>query len=146
MSETQIIAKCACEAVQLVLDGISDERHLCCCDDCQRRTGSAFGISWYYERARVLSRRGDVGTFERVGTNGSHYAFHFCRSCGTTVFWDELGTDRVGIAGGCIPAAEHIGPQDVVWAISRPVWYSPPKDIIWFEKGTSGAVLHRPGA
>lgn len=144
MGDDTVTATCGCGTLNVTLSGISKERHLCCCVDCQRRTGSAFGVSWYYPDTELIAVSGPYETFERIGTRGTHYHFHYCPSCGTTVFWHVDGEGEIGVAAGCIPPAHHIGPQDVVWVSSKPQWYAPPLDLPWYSQGHASEIVHRP--
>jgi len=139
-----ITARCHCGALQVRLARVADERHMCCCSDCQRRTGAPGSVSWYYDAEDLLGVSGAYGTFERVGTRGTRYAFHFCLGCGSNVLWRVAGSGAVGVAAACVPAEHHAAPMDVVWAPSRPAWFEPPRDIAWYEKGTSSPVIHDP--
>jgi len=144
MAKTIITATCACRSLKVELDGIAGERHMCCCEECQRRTGSPVSVSWYYRLDALLGVSGDYGTYSRTGTKGMRYDFHFCLGCGATVFWHANGDQAVGVAGGCIPVAEHVPPQDVVWVRSKPAWFEPPRDIPWYREGTKSDVVWRP--
>lgn len=144
MTQAAITASCACAAHQVRLAGVSGERHMCCCADCQKRTGSPAGVSWYYDSGQVLAVTGAFSTFARTGTNGTRYQFHFCTACGSTVHWSVEGTNAVGVAAGCIPAEHHLPPQDVVWVRSKPDWFRPPRDIPWHDMGTRSPIVHQP--
>lgn len=145
MSEQTIMASCSCGQLKVELAGIAKERHMCCCEDCQRRTGTAFSISWYYSLKAVLAISGAYGTHARTGTVGTAYEFHFCRDCGSTVFWHANGDQAVGVAGGCVPVERHVSPQDVVWVRSKPAWFEPPRDIPWHIEGTKSEIVWQPG-
>jgi hypothetical protein len=103
-------ATCACGQASITVDAPPTSHGICHCTNCKRRTGSAFGISAYFDRAAVVSQSGETRT----------YAFHhdaqdhdqerrFCPSCGTTLFWFvSTLPGQIGIAGGCF-ADEGIG-------------------------------------
>ena len=60
---------------------------VCHCLACQRRTGSPFGQQsrWRAERVTIT---GPSTTFVRVGDEGTRIAFHFCPTCGATVYYE----------------------------------------------------------
>jgi hypothetical protein len=76
---------------------------VCHCNNCKRRTGSAFGISAYFDRSAVVRQEGrtSVYSFHHAAQNHDQHR-HFCSKCGTTLFW-YVSTlpDMIGIAGGC---------------------------------------------
>jgi hypothetical protein len=50
------IVKCCCEQTTIEVDGDPEFYGLCHCDNCKRRTGSAFGVSAYLETIKLLQR------------------------------------------------------------------------------------------
>lgn len=79
-------AHCACRQLQVESDGDPLIVSLCHCTECQRRTGSPFGLGAWYAKENVRIR-GETKTFvrpieDRTVTN------HFCPRCGGTVLWE----------------------------------------------------------
>src|SRR5688572_25172547 len=94
---------CACGAVRYEATGEPRRIAVCHCKDCQRRTGSAFGVACYFPRASVRLLGGETRTFERRSDAGRRVTLRFCERCGTTVLWDiEVVPDLVGIAAGTL--------------------------------------------
>ncbi len=84
VSDEKLLAQCGCGKLKVELDGVTESRFLCCCSECQRRTGSLFSSSWYYITDTARHLEGDYGAFPRVGTKGTRYNFHFCTSYAST--------------------------------------------------------------
>jgi hypothetical protein len=59
---------------------------ICHCLACQQRTGSVFGTQARFHRENVAID-GHSTTFTRAGDSGSSATFHFCPTCGSTVYW-----------------------------------------------------------
>ena len=57
------------------------------CDACQRHTGTAFHIGASYPKHRVRLD-GERKLYERDADNGHRIRFHFCPTCGSTLFWE----------------------------------------------------------
>jgi hypothetical protein len=76
---------------------------ICHCTNCKRRTGSAFGISAYFDRTSVVEQAGNTLTYVFHHEAQNHdQERHFCQACGTTLFWFVSTTpEKIGIAGGC---------------------------------------------
>ncbi len=76
---------------------------VCHCTDCKRRTGSAFGLSSYFPRTRVVATDGQTGVYAFRHARCAHdQARHFCVRCGTTLYWTISALPAlIGIAGGC---------------------------------------------
>ena len=54
---TERLANCACGRFQLRCQGEPRRVSMCHCIDCQRRTGSAFGVAAFFERDKVRIER-----------------------------------------------------------------------------------------
>ena len=48
------IARCCCEEIGIEVEGLPFLHVVCHCDNCKRRTGSAFGIAAYFEDSQIL--------------------------------------------------------------------------------------------
>lgn len=96
-------ATCACGQASITVSARPRMLGVCHCTNCKRRTGSAFGISAYFERSDVVSRLGEteVYAFHHAARNHDQER-HFCKRCGTTLFWFiSTMPEQIGIAGGC---------------------------------------------
>jgi hypothetical protein len=61
---------------------------MCHCLACQRRTGSVFGVVARFPKERVTAIEGSSTTYVRVGDEGGRIEFHFCPTCGATVYYE----------------------------------------------------------
>lgn len=114
-------ARCACGQLQIVCQGVPEKVSACHCLECQRRTGSAFGVAAFYDRVRT-STRGASRVFERDSDSGFSVAHHFCTACGTTVFWyPARKPGLVAVAGGCF-GDEFPAPTQQVYEHHRKTW------------------------
>lgn len=93
-------ATCACGQLRAVCEGEPVRTSVCHCLDCQRRTGSAFGFNARFARSSVRIE-GEKKTWSRVADSGNSLTFHFCPSCGTTLYWflHDL-PDLIAVAAG----------------------------------------------
>ena len=96
-------ATCACGSTSITVNAPPVLLGVCNCTNCKRRTGSAFGISAYFEREAVVSQQGATGVYAFHHKELNHdQERHFCSACGTTLFWYVSNMpSRIGIAGGC---------------------------------------------
>ena len=60
-------AACFCGDYSVTLEGDPMLVSSCCCTRCQRRTGSFFGVTAYFEPAQLVARHGKAATFRRDG-------------------------------------------------------------------------------
>lgn len=79
-------AKCACGQLSATVEGEPVRLSMCHCLDCQRRTGSVFGVQARYPREDVTIS-GASSEYARVADSGNTIRFAFCPECGSTVHW-----------------------------------------------------------
>ena len=97
------IAECCCGQLSLELSGAPEIHGVCHCNNCKKRTGSAFGISSYFNNNQILKKNGDANCYSLHNFEKNHdQQRYFCKVCGTTLFWSvSTMPDLTGIAGGC---------------------------------------------
>jgi len=126
------IARCCCGSLRAEATDEPSLVGVCHCMECQRRTGSAFGVSIYFPKDQVRAE-GPSKIYVRGSDSGRKLEFHFCPDCGTTVFWyAEFLPDHIGIAFGAFtddwPALgqhEPIDPLPWPTTIGQPLAASP---------------------
>jgi hypothetical protein len=80
------IAHCCCGSLSAEATGEPSLVCVCHCTECQRRTGSAFGVSTYFPKDQVRTE-GPSKVYARGSDSGRKVELHFCPDCGTSVFW-----------------------------------------------------------
>jgi hypothetical protein len=109
---------------------------MCHCVDCQRRTGSVFGITAFFERGAVSIVQGASKTFARNSAAGKPVTFHFCPDCGTTVFWEpDRMPQLIGVAVGTFADSSFPQPDQSVWTDHKHAWLSLPGEMRTFAAG-----------
>jgi len=95
---------------------------LCHCVDCQKRTGSAFGVAAFYKAADVEAQ-GATRTYERPADGGQAVTFRFCPTCGSTVLWEPHGKPGIiGVAVGAFADPTFPAPGQEVHTEDRYAW------------------------
>ncbi|MBZ9916456.1 MULTISPECIES: GFA family protein [unclassified Mesorhizobium] len=119
---TSRIARCACGQLQIRCPQQPVKISLCHCLDCQRRTGSPFGIAAFFD-ADAIDIEGSSQTFRRNSDSGFPVTFHFCGNCGSTVFWyPSRKPEAVAVAVGCFADPSFPAPTQAVYGESRHDW------------------------
>lgn len=130
----QRIARCACGDLQLACKGEPRKVSLCHCLDCQRRTGSILSIAAFYDRSAVTLVKGASRRFTRDSDSGRPVAFHFCPTCGASVFWEPARMPHlIGVAVGAFGDPGFPAPQQAVWTRDRHPWLNMPEGMPSFE-------------
>jgi len=130
----QRTAQCACGAVQVVAAGEPVSVVACHCVDCQRRTGSVFGVGAYYPDDRITIS-GATCEFVRPTDAGNQFFTHFCPTCGTSMFWrSDRNPGMTGVAVGAFADPAFPAPVRSVWERSQHAWVALPVEH-HFDKG-----------
>ncbi|WP_183881753.1 GFA family protein [Rhizobium sp. BK512] len=115
-------AWCSCGQLSITSNGDPIKISACHCRECQRRTGSAFGVAVFFDREKV-SASGTSNSYTRTGDSGKSIQFRFCPDCGSTVFWmPEFREDLVAVALGCFNDPSSLVPTQSVYEESRMSW------------------------
>lgn len=88
------VAHCSCGQLSVTCRGEPVRISACHCLDCQRRTGSVYGVQAWFASDRV-SIDGEATRFERMGDSGARLSFFFCPKCGSTVYWRIEGVEEI---------------------------------------------------
>lgn len=79
-------ATCSCGRLSARCQGEPVRLSVCHCLECQKRTGSAFGVQATFREENV-TLSGDPSSFTRLGDEGHWAATSFCPDCGSTVWY-----------------------------------------------------------
>lgn len=115
-------ARCACGQLRIACSGEPASVSLCHCRDCQRRTGSAYGVAAFFARGDI-SVSGQFSDYERPADSGYSVLHHFCPACGSTVFWEpSRKPEMVAVAIGAFADPDFPGPGKAVFEQHRLPW------------------------
>lgn len=115
-------ATCACGKLRVACLGEPAKVSLCHCLACQRRTGSTYGIAAFFERERVQIA-GESRSFSRPSDSGFPVTFHFCPTCGSTVFWEpQRKPDFIAVGVGFFADPAFPAPTQAVYTEHRHPW------------------------
>lgn len=124
------VRKAACSCGQLTLEASGEPVRvsICHCIECQRRTGSVFGaqVRFPAESVRISGRS---TAYPRAADSGSTLTFHFCPTCGSTVYYtNDALPGFVGVALGAFADPGRWVPAFSVYERTRHPWVQPPAD------------------
>jgi hypothetical protein len=130
-------AQCQCGQLWAELPGPTPAVIACHCIDCQRRSGSPFGVLAYYPADQV-AMLGEARRFERPTAGGGVFDSFFCPDCGSTVF-ARTGKHptMIGVAVGAIADPAFPAPVRSVWERSRHHWVTIPGEVQHLPRGRS---------
>lgn len=115
-------ASCSCGALRVSCSGEPVRISMCHCIACQRRTGAPFGAQSRFLRSQITVE-GESRRYTRVADSGNTVTFHFCPTCGSTVFWELSGfPDLIAVATGMFGDPSFPAPRIAVYEASQHPW------------------------
>jgi hypothetical protein len=131
----QRTAQCSCGSVKIIAQGEPSSVVACHCLECQRRTGSVFGVGAYFPGENV-SLTGMTREFVRATAAGNQFRTNFCPTCGSTVHWrSDKNPGLVGIAVGAFADPSFPAPVRSVWEECKHSWVEMPDAQQHYPKG-----------
>ena len=122
-------ATCSCGQLNLTIEGEPARISMCHCLECQRRTGAVIGNQARFRREQITFT-GKSTAWTRMAESGNALTFHFCPTCGSTVYWEGQGfPGYVAVAIGTFADPNFPGPTISVWEDSRHLWVTLPPDM-----------------
>jgi hypothetical protein len=112
---------CQCGRVRYRLKGEPLGLAVCHCTECQRQSGSAFGMSLAVPRESFRLLSGELRMFTAACDSGRTKECAFCPSCGTRIY--HQGTEAaMSIKPGTLDETAWLEPSAHYWTKSRQPW------------------------
>ena len=120
---------CQCGSVHYVLATEPIRVAACHCEECQRQSGSAFGMSMSVKKDS-LTVTGLTKQFTRVADSGNEVTGVFCPECGVRIY-HVLGSapDVVSIKPGTLDDTRWLRPGSFIWMKSAQGWVPVPDNV-----------------
>ncbi len=122
---------CQCGSVRYRVEGEPLGLAVCHCTECQRQSGSAFGMSLAVpsDSFRLLS--GELKTFTTVCDSGRTKACTFCQRCGTRIYHQVIEA-ALSIKPGTLDDTSWLEPSAHYWTKSKQPWVPIPDGVPCF--------------
>lgn len=118
---------CQCGAIRYRVEGDPVAVGICHCKECQRQSGSAFGMSFIVPRDAFRLSRGSPKTFTRSSDSGRPVVCAFCPECGTRIYHEARWRAGVlNIKPGTLDDTSGLKPAAQVWTSSKQGWLELP--------------------
>ncbi len=121
-------ASCTCGQLTATTSAEPVRISVCHCLACQRRTGGVFAAQARFP-ADAVATSGVSTSFVRVGDEGGRCTFHFCPTCGATVYYVVEGQDLIAIPVGAFADPTFPAPNFSVYEERMHSWVKMPDDI-----------------
>jgi hypothetical protein len=107
----------------------------CHCTECQRQSGSAFGMSLIVPREAFRMLSGEPRTFTRKGDSGLDVECAFCEGCGVRIYHQpSVMKTTVNVKPGTLDDTSGLDPLAHVWTSSKQAWVPIPDGVRQFPK------------
>lgn len=122
---------CLCGAVRYQVEQtMRFQSYACHCTDCQRRSGSAFGIQQSV-LAADLKIEGELLRGEHLQPSGAVAGIFACKKCLTRIYTDnDARPGIVNLRAGTLDSSHHMTPAAHLWVRSKQPWVVIPDDAI----------------
>lgn len=125
---------CLCGGVAFEFDGQPEGVVCCHCRECRRQTGHHFAtVGASRDRFRLTSE--ETLTWYQVSPAARR---GFCSRCGSSLFWDEFGSDGIDVLAGSIEGNLGVKVIAHVFAAEKGDYYEIAGDAPRYEKGRKG--------
>ena len=126
---------CQCGQIRYEVSGEPIVLYRCHCTECQRQSGSAFGMSMWIKEGEFKITSGSLEKTTRTADSGGKIEAYFCRSCGVRIYTKALGmnAEHIVLKPGTLDLTDDLKPSADIWLKSSQDWFSPPEDTLHFQ-------------
>lgn len=126
---------CQCGEIRYEIAGEPRRLLACHCKDCQRQSGSAFGMTLVVGESDFRILEGKVKTFSAQSDAGREKIGAFCPSCGTRIYHKlEWRPGAITIKPGTLDDTSWLEPKMHIWTRSKQPWVVIPEGAQIHEK------------
>lgn len=106
----------------------------CHCLECQRQSGSAFGLSLTLEPRGLRITRGKPRSWVRIADTGATNRAHFCPTCGVRLYHDGgEDSDWISLKAGTLDETGGLRPVGHIWTKRAQPWVTLPESLLLYE-------------
>ena len=126
---------CQCRSVRYEIRAEPITVYACHCTECQRQSGSAFGLSMVVPRESVVITAGKPKEWLRTHESGRIVSCMFCDNCGSRLYHNPKSNEAVTIVKyGTLDGAADFPPVGHIWTRSAQKWFPLPADSVCYEQ------------
>jgi hypothetical protein len=106
---------------------------VCHCGECQRQSGSAFGMSLVVRKESFELLAGTLRRFTRSADSGRRLDCFFCPDCGNRIYHEREGAGTVNLKAGTLDDRSWLAPSVHVWTARKQPWVRIEEGVRCFE-------------
>ena len=129
---------CQCGAVRYEVVGEPRQVIVCHCRECQRQSGSAFGMTMVVDEAALRIVQGEPKLFTRKTDSGREILCGFRPQCGTRIYHKpQYRPGTISVKPGTLDDTSWLKPGTHLWTVRKQGWVRVPDDVVVHEKQPS---------
>jgi hypothetical protein len=132
----KLTGSCQCSEIRYEYTGNPIEIYICHCKECQKQSGSAFGISVEVTRENFKVTHGIPKFWRRKANSGTSVNCAFCANCGTRPWHEPDAESRtLSIKGGTLDQPIDVSKAIHLWVSRKlPGVIIPDEAVQFFEE------------
>ena len=123
---------CQCGAVRYSIRSDAYRLNVCHCLDCQKQSGSAFGMSLVINPDSFRIETGALKSFRTISSSGREKTCAFCPVCGVRIY--NRTTLLMSVKAGTLDEPSALAPDAHYWTQRRQSWVQLPDDVPCFDE------------
>lgn len=128
-AKSTLIGRCQCGAMAYAVTGKPVAAFVCHCRDCQRQSGSAFGMALWIDQAQLHLEGASLQDWTRQTPSGKQMVCRFCPTCGSRLFHQIVGSPYLSIKPGSLDDPSAFAPTSHIWVESKQAWVNIPPQV-----------------
>ena len=125
---------CICGAIRYQLLGAPLFTHACHCTDCQKLTGSAFGITCVFDELDFELLQGEPEVLRTTGGSGAAKTLFRCGNCGASLYnTTGVRPGTIVVRPGSLDDSTWVNPQAHIYVRSKQSWVELPAHVPSFD-------------
>lgn len=135
---SKLTGGCQCGAIRYEVTGAPRQTVACHCTDCQRQSGSAFGMTLLINETDFRLLQGELKSYTSTSEAGRAKLGAFCPDCGTRIYHKpEWRKGFVSVKPGTLDDTGWLRPDMHLWTDSKQPWVTIPDGVKAYEKQPS---------
>lgn len=127
--------RCLCGAIEYRLNEEPITFYACHCTDCQKRSGSSFGLSMWVKRNSIEVTKGEPVLQVLKAADGSPRHSRICGQCGVRLWSEPAKRPELAVVRpGTLDDTKSLRPVAHMWTRSAQPWVAIPEGAKRYEK------------
>ena len=129
--------RCACGGVSYRLNGPLRPAIACHCEQCRRTSGHFVAATAVHRHNFELTESQTLNWFKAV----PGFQRGFCNRCGSSLFFEEVGGDRISVASGTLDDSSKVQMGAHIYVHEKGDYYELEDSVPQFETADHGIAI-----